>query len=71
MTEVKVHKGRFVKGDPRTVAAGRKGGEVGGKLSPTNFKNNPELAAKAGRAGGKKSRRPKQIKQEEITSNVR
>ncbi len=55
MTEV--NKGRFVKGDPRTLEAAKKGGAVGGKVSPTNFKNNPELAAKAGKAGGKASKR--------------
>jgi len=57
MTEV--NKGRFVKGDPRTFEAASKGGKTGGKVSPTNFKNNPELAAKAGSKGGKKSRRKK------------
>lgn len=59
MTEPKVNKGRFVKGDPRTQDAARKGGAAGGKVSPTNFKNNPELASKAGKAGGRKSRRKK------------
>lgn len=71
MTEVKVHKGRFVKGDPRTIEAARKGGEIGGKLSPSNFKNNSELAAKAGRKGGQISRRKKAIKKEETLTNVK
>lgn len=57
MTETKVNKGRFTKGDPRTLEAARKGGSVGGQKSPTNFKNNPELAAKAGAKGGKVSKR--------------
>lgn len=57
MTEI--NKGRFTKGDPRTLEAAKKGGEAGGKVSPSNFKNNPELAAKAGSLGGKKSRRRK------------
>jgi general stress protein YciG len=61
MTEV--NKGRFTKGDPRTVEAARKGGQAAGKTSPTNFKNNPELASKAGKVGGKISRRKK------VTSN--
>lgn len=26
-----------------------KGGKIGGKISPTNFKNNPDLAREAGR----------------------
>jgi general stress protein YciG len=30
---------------------------LGGKKSPQNFKNNRKLAAKAGRMGGKRSRR--------------
>lgn len=59
MTEVKQNKGRFVKGDPRTRDAARKGGKAGGSVSPSNFKNNPELASKAGKAGGRKSRRKK------------
>lgn len=35
---------------------GRKGGKIGGPKSPTNFKNNRELAQSAGRKGGKISR---------------
>lgn len=60
MTDIpKVNKGRFVKGDPRTLDAASKGGKAGGKVSPSNFKNNPELAAKAGSKGGRMSRRKK------------
>lgn len=66
MTEI--NKGRFTKGDPRTLEAAKKGGINGGKVSPSNFKNNPELAAKAGSKGGKKSKR-KSIK--ETTDNVK
>ena len=55
MTEI--NKGRFQKGDPRTKAAASKGGVAGGKVSPTNFKNNPELAKLAGSKGGKISKR--------------
>jgi len=39
--------GRFTKGDPRNKVLGKKGGKIGGKKSPTNFRNNPELASKA------------------------
>lgn len=56
-----VNKGRFTKGDPRTVEAARKGGSVGGSKSPSNFKNNPELASKAGKAGSRISRRRKVV----------
>lgn len=52
-----INKGRFQKGDPRTKAAASKGGVAGGKVSPTNFKNNPELAKLAGSKGGKVSKR--------------
>lgn len=57
MTEV--NKGRFQKGDPRTVAVARKGGLASADKNPNNFKNNPELASKAGKVGGKISRRRK------------
>jgi len=59
MTEI--NKGRFIKGDPRTKVAAQKGGLASGKKSPTNFKNNPELASKAGKVGGAKSRRKKEV----------
>lgn len=59
-----INKGRFTKGDPRAIEAGRKGGSIAGKKSPTNFKNNPELAAKAGARGGKVSKR-KPVKESE------
>lgn len=54
-----INKGKFTKGDPRTLEAARKGGSVGGSKSPSNFKNNPELASKAGKVGGRISRRKK------------
>lgn len=57
MTEI--NKGRFVKGDPRTLEAAKKGGVAGGKVSPTNFKNNPELASKAGKVSKRKSLKEK------------
>lgn len=66
MTEI--NKGRFTKGDPRTVEAARKGGLAAGKVSPTNFKNNPELASKAGKKGGRISRRKKATHGQEKTS---
>lgn len=65
MTEVKKNNGRFVKGDPRTLDAARKGGKAGGSVSPSNFKNNPELAAKAGSKGGRISRRKKVLNGQE------
>lgn len=54
-----INTGRFRKGDPRTVEAARKGGLNSGKDNPNNFKNNPELARKAGKVGGRISRRKK------------
>lgn len=37
-------------------------GKKGGKVSPGNFKNNPERAKKAGRQGGKARQKERDIK---------
>jgi len=50
-------RGRFVKGDPEARELGSKGGKIGGVFTGGNFFNDRERAAKAGRKGGKKSRR--------------
>jgi general stress protein YciG len=39
-----------------------KGGKLGGSVSSSNFKNNPDLASRAGAIGGRKSRRGKVVK---------
>lgn len=48
-----------------------KGGVKAGGQTSTNFKNNRELAARAGRIGGRKSKRkPAPLAQETIRANV-
>lgn len=42
---------KFVKGDPRAVECGRKGGACSGG----NFRNQPEKAVTAGRKGGQRT----------------
>ena len=61
--------GRFQSGSEEARNNGSKGGKIGGASSPTNFKNNKDLARQAGLKSAE-ARKKKRLEAEQIEQQM-